>query len=102
VAHFFDTSYFVLWANLVNSVMIIPAGFPNTYTVFTAFAGESRYTDRAGDTWHAGGGPPAVKPFSSMGSGGVPPRDSWGPSGDRKADSGQNWGRPMDSGASDR
>ncbi|KAJ9599075.1 hypothetical protein L9F63_010442, partial [Diploptera punctata] len=63
--------------------------------------GDSRYTDRAGDTWHAGGGPPPVKPFSSMGSGGVPPRDSWGPSSDRKAD-GQNWGRPMDSGASDR
>ncbi|XP_023707059.1 scaffold attachment factor B2 isoform X3 [Cryptotermes secundus] len=54
--------------------------------------GESRYTDRSGDTWHAGGGPPAVKPFSSMGSGGVPPRDTWGPSSDRKADSSQSWG----------
>jgi RNA recognition motif-containing protein len=64
--------------------------------------GESRYTDRSGDTWHGAGGPPAVKSFSSMSSGGVPPRDSWGPSSDRKTDSGQSWGRPLDSGASDR
>lgn len=72
------------------------------YAVVAILTGESRYTDRSGDTWHAGGGPPAVKSFSSMGSGGVPPRDSWGPSSDRKADSGQSWGRPIDSGASDR
>jgi hypothetical protein len=61
------------------------------HTKLTAFAGENRYTDRSGDTWHAGGGPPAVKPFSSIGSG-VPSRDSWGPSSDRKADSSQSWG----------
>ncbi|XP_021921090.1 scaffold attachment factor B2-like isoform X2 [Zootermopsis nevadensis] len=64
--------------------------------------GESRYTDRSGDTWHTGGGPPPAKPFSSMGSGGVPPRDSWGPSSDRKGDSSQNWGRPIDAGTSER
>jgi hypothetical protein len=66
------------------------------------FAGDSRYTDRSGDTWHTGGGPPPAKPFSSIGSGGVPPRDSWGPSSDRKGDSNQTWGRPMDAGTSER
>nr|CAD7457931.1 unnamed protein product [Timema tahoe] len=59
--------------------------------------GESRYTDRSGDTWHAGGGPVPAKTFG----GGVPPRDSWAP-GDRKPDVGQNWGRPIDVGGSDR
>ncbi|PSN29908.1 hypothetical protein C0J52_20264 [Blattella germanica] len=47
---------------------------------------EGRYADRTGDTWHAGGGPPPTKSYNSMGSGGGPPRDSWGPSGERKAE----------------
>ena len=81
-------------------VILAPYGL-SFYLIFLFVTGDSRYADRSGDTWHAGGGPPNVKPFSSMGSGGVPPRESWGPSADRKTD-GQNWGRPMDSGGSDR
>ncbi|KAK7792877.1 hypothetical protein R5R35_000431 [Gryllus longicercus] len=64
--------------------------------------GEGRYSERSGDSWHAGGGPPPVKPFSSLSGSGVPSRDSWGASGDRKSDGGQSWGRPMESSSSDR
>jgi hypothetical protein len=93
---------FVCCYPVLRSVFINREEFPRIYTELAAFAGESRYTDRSGDTWHAGGGPPPAKPFSSMGSGGVPPRDTWGPSSDRKGDSSQNWGRPMDTGTSER